>query len=119
MTYITEDLLPPVFRAYLTGPEHDPYRSEDGTKVHVEANIRFSNKDAQLYFPATVIPRSSAPNSFSGVLLGQHGLINRLRYEAIPRLILDKLGLSVGLEDSVWGELRLISAMGHDDELVF
>jgi len=118
MTYITEDLLSPVFRAYLTEPEHDPYRSEDGTKVQVEANIRFSNKDEQLYFPATVIPRSSAPNNFSGVLLGQHGLINRLRYEAIPRLIPNELGLSAGLGDSVWGELRLLSALGLDDELV-
>lgn len=114
-TYITADILPDEFRAYLRDAEHDPYRISNNAQVQVDATICFSNSDHKLSFTAVITPPLSLPNNLSGVLLGQHGMINRLGFEATPKLVLDKLGRGEGLIDT--GVLPLNSGDPPDPEL--
>ena len=50
--------------------------------------MEFSNgRVVQFDTVAVVVPRTEAPNGRSGVILGQRGLIDCLRYESVPRRV--------------------------------
>lgn len=46
------------------------------------------------------------PNGFSGILLGQCGLINTFEYQATPRLVLE--GQGDVIPENIWGDLVLL-----------
>jgi len=63
--------------------------------------LQFSNTSLELEFFARVVPREKMPNGFSGVLLGQRGVIDCIDYRATPSRFLKSLGQEV--PEGVWG----------------
>lgn len=102
---ITRDVLPEGFLEYLARSEHDPYRDESGTKVQVDGHLSFSNQAFYFNTVFTVVPQSSIPNSRSGIILGQHGFINRMEHTEIPREILRSGGQACGVDK--WGNINI------------
>jgi hypothetical protein len=56
-TLISEDILSAEFREYLKDKIHDPYRSEDGTRLQIEANVVFTNSLILIIAVAVVVPK--------------------------------------------------------------
>lgn len=53
--------------------------------------VEVSNKTIiQIYTVVMVIPRTSAPNGRSGVLLGQTGVIDSVEYQSVPQKLTSK-----------------------------
>jgi hypothetical protein len=101
---ISEDLITDEsFRTYLQSDENAPYTDHKVGAVEVDATIRFSNTDVQLSFLAHVLPLERMPNRFSGILLGQKTLIDRLQCHLIPRQILIAKGEAV--PEGRWGDV--------------
>ena len=87
-TIITEDILSTEFRKYLATSVHDPYRSSNGLRVQVEADIALTNEILHINTVALVVPRSVIPNTKISVLFGQAHCIDRLVYRSAPRQLL-------------------------------
>lgn len=85
---IVEDMLTPSFRAYLQDKQHDDYRSQDQTRVQVDATVGFTNCLMELTTIFLVVPRRSVPNEYVGAIIGQRGFIDRLQYRSVPKKIL-------------------------------
>ena len=113
---IVEDMLTPSFRAYLQDKQHDDYRSQDQTRVQVDATVGFTNCLMELTTIFLVVPRRSVPNEYVGAIIGQRGFIDRLQYRSVPKKILIAMGeTSVG---NVWGDIILEQYLDLDDELI-
>ena len=102
---LTADILPAKFREYLNSSEHDPYRDASGVRVQIEGYLAFSNTPFTFNTYFTVVPASSVPNGRSGVILGQSGLLNRMMWTAVPRIILELRKEDVG--DDIWGDIQV------------
>jgi hypothetical protein len=102
-TYITEDLLSDQFRQYLKDPIHDPYRSKNGVRVHVDAVIGLSNAPIGITGIVMVVAKSEVPNERIGILFGQKLCIDRLNYHSIPRRVLNAKGEDV--DKGFWGSI--------------
>lgn len=59
---------------------------------------------------AVVVPRASVPNGRLGVILGQRGLIDSLRYESVPRGVID----DPEFPRDFWGRLDVKCYRGID-----
>ena len=92
---ITSDLLSHEFMEYLGEKEHDPYRGQSGMRVQVDGYAAFSNKEFRFNTIFTVVAPSQIPNSQSGVILSQKGLIDRMVRTETPREILKHRGEDV------------------------
>ena len=111
LTTISIDAISSDFRNYLLSPNHE---SKAGAEtITVEASLRFTNADVVVSFPARV--GSHLPNGFSGVLLGQVGLIDSLVVKQIPRAFLQAEGEAVG--DDIWGDLVVEKYMTPDGDI--
>lgn len=115
-TIITEELLSAKFREYLATSIHDPYRSGDKSSVQVDAVIAFSNGVVSLSTVAVVMPQNKMPNQLLGILFGQCACIDRLRYESIPRCIIQAKGEEIG--DEFWGDIVVKEFLDGDDKVV-
>jgi hypothetical protein len=80
---------------------------DDGTyiRIQVDACIRFSQRDLAITFIAHVVPREMIPNQTECILLGQHTFIDCIRFESIPRALMD--AGEQPLADDVYGELNI------------
>ena len=112
---ITEDIVNKIDPTFLSLKLHDGYRIRANTGVQVDAMLSLSNSTFEISTIFFVLPVSDIPNQRSGVILGQHGFLNRIMVETIPRLILLKRGQEVG--ETVWGEIRVKAALDIWDEL--
>jgi len=108
-TIITEDLLSDKFRRFLQDPMHDPYRSQDGVRVLLDASIGLSNVPIQIEAIVLVVPKRVVPNERIGILFGQKQCIDHLSYRSIPHRILNAKGENI--DEGLWGDIVL-------DELV-
>jgi hypothetical protein len=102
---LTADILPAKFREYLNSSEHDPYRNVSGVRVQVDGYLALSNTRFTFNTYFVVMPASSVPNGRSGVILGQNGLLNRMMWTAVPRIILESRKKDVG--DDIWGDIQI------------
>ncbi|KAJ6013461.1 hypothetical protein N7540_008052 [Penicillium herquei] len=114
-TIITKDLLSNEFQAHLSDQIHLPYRSADGTRVHVSFILEFSNTLFHLDSIATVVDRALVPNVRSGIILGQKGFIDAIQYKSITRSILLAQGETV--DEALWGDLILEKYIDLDKTL--
>jgi len=123
VNFITDDLFSPEFREFVKQHEvHEPYRfvgragGAGGTRVQLSCLVEFSNEIVvQLDTVATVLSRDAAPNGRSGVILGQQGMIDSVRYESIPRAMAVMEGIEIA-EDQ-WGIFDLKCYRGVDGDL--
>ncbi len=71
--------------------------TSDGALVLALAILSKSMSDATLEIetPIEIRPASQLPNGFSGVIVGQNRVINRLVYEQWPRAILEAMGETI------------------------
>jgi hypothetical protein len=107
MTIISEDLIPPSFRDYINDADyHELYGSADGLSVQISLGIQFSNTQYYLEGIAVVRPQHTLPNNFSGIILGQHSLLDQIEYHVAPRKVLEARGIPV--ESDVWGDVNLV-----------
>ena len=113
---ITSDLLPHEFMEYLGEKEHDPYRDQSGMKVQVDGYVAFSNNGFRFNSIFTVVPPSQVPNSRSGVILGQKGLIDRMVRTETPRKILKRRGEDI--KDHEWGTIDILEYIDPFGKLV-
>ncbi|KIN05147.1 hypothetical protein OIDMADRAFT_17851 [Oidiodendron maius Zn] len=113
---ITSDLLSHEFMEYLGEKEHDPYRDQSGMRVQVDGYVAFSNKEFRFNTIFTVVPPSQMPNSRSGVILGQKGLIDRMVRTETPREILKHRGEDV--KDHEWGTIDILEYINTCGELI-
>jgi hypothetical protein len=102
---LAADILPAKFREYLNSSEHDPYRDASGLRVQVEGYLALSNTPFTFDTYFTIVPASSLPNGRSGAILGQNGLLNRMTWTAVPRIILEFRKEDVG--DDIWGDIQV------------
>ncbi|KAH0547925.1 hypothetical protein GP486_008334 [Trichoglossum hirsutum] len=114
-TVITEDLLSETFRQYLKGPQHDPYRTEDGLRVQMDAVIGFSNAPSMLSAIVLIVPKTVVPNERAGILFGQQQCIDHMSYRSIPRSILEKKEEGIGEE--IWGDIILDEYVDVDGDI--
>ena len=113
---ITSDLLPHKFMEYLRGKEHEPYRDQLGMRVQVDGYLALSNNEFRFNTIFTVVPPSQIPNSRSGVILGQRGLIDRMVRTETPREILKHRGEDI--KDHEWGTIDILEYIDPFGELV-
>ena len=83
--------------------------------VHVDAVFSLSNKTFEISTIFRVLPSSDIPNKRTGIILGQHGFIERMMVETIPRSILLKRGEQI--DETVWGEIRIKAVLDLFEEL--
>ena len=101
---ITNDLLNDEFRDHLSSTINDPYRSKNGVTVQVAATLAFGDQPPlEMDCLFHVIPRDSVPNQRSGIILGQHTMIDSIQYSSRPRKTLITRGEKV--MDTVWGDI--------------
>ncbi|KAF8245297.1 hypothetical protein K440DRAFT_634822 [Wilcoxina mikolae CBS 423.85] len=68
----------------MTGRSIRPLRNTD---VTVDGKM-FTNTAVRIEFLARNVPKSKMPNQYSGVILGQVGVINVMEVRTVPRDIL-------------------------------
>jgi hypothetical protein len=104
---VTDDILPPEFLHHLKSNEYlDQYRlGSDSATVQISMMLRFSNTTRDFDIIASVVPAVRLPNGLSGVLLGQHTLIDSLDCKLTPARILRARGISV--PNGHWGRIEL------------
>lgn len=93
---ITADIVDKIDPSFLSLRIHDGYRIRSNTGVQVDATISLSNRTFEISTIFFVLPASDILNKRSGVILGQHGFLNRMMVETIPRSILLKRGEEIG-----------------------
>lgn len=117
MTFITDDILSPEFRAFVNENEtHNPYRVAGTTRVQLSCVVEFSNSSLiEIHTIAVVVPHASAPNGRSGVILGQRGVMDSLQYESVPSRIAKKRDPDFPAD--CWGSFNISSYCNMDDEM--
>ena len=114
---VTDDVLDSTFRAYLSDPIHDPYRSSSGVRVQVAGVLAFgAHPPLEMDCLFTVVPLNSVPNGRSGVILGQHTVIDSIQYLSKPRNTLVACGDEVA--DTVWGDILVDGYVNVDGDYV-
>lgn len=89
---ISEDLITKIDPTFLDLGIHKDYRIPYFTGVQVDDIFSLSNTILEISTVFRVLPTSAIPNGRSGIILGQHGFIDRMIVETIPRSILVKRG---------------------------
>jgi hypothetical protein len=111
VTTISDDILSEEFRSFMQSPAYKDYPATSAHSnswvVSVGGVLQFSNTPLELEFVAKVVPREQMPNGFSGVLLGQRGVIDCIDYRATPSKFLKSLGQEV--LEGVWGDLVILN----------
>lgn len=111
---ISADMFDAEFREFLRNdPIHDPCRNGEALTVQVSCAISLSNTTFEMVIPMIVLPVEKIPGQRSGVILGQHGFLNRLAVETMPRAILEKIDIPVG--EDIWGLMDLKTFMDGDE----
>jgi hypothetical protein len=106
---ITEDVLAPSFLKQIRSEEYAATYGggPDNPVVQVAIALQFSNSNHTLEGIAIVRPAGSLQNGFSGMILGQHSLLNSIEYHVVPAQVLRAKGVDA---QGSWGEIRLL---GH------
>ena len=111
ITTISDDILSEEFRLFIQAEAYKDYwvtsADRNSWVVSVGGALQFSNTNLELEFVARVVPRDQMPNGFSGVLLGQRGVIDCIDYRATPSKFLKSLGQEV--PEGVWGDLVILN----------
>ena len=114
VSLITDDILSRSFRDYLMDPIHDPYRSEDGTKVQVDATFSFADRQINMACIFQVVSRTRIPNERVGIILGQHSCLDHMVFTMKPRLFIP----SISEDDTVWGDMKIHQYINHIGQAV-
>lgn len=81
---LSNDILSGEFLEFIESPACAAYhRTTQGGEswlVAADEYLAFSNTTVNIPFVAKVVPRENMPNGFSGVLLGQIGVVDSLEY---------------------------------------
>ena len=112
---ISADLVTRIDPSFLDLEAHEPYRMHSNVGVQVDAVFSLSNKTFEISTIFLVLPTSAIPNKRSGIILGQHGFMDRMVVETIPRSILLKRGEQI--EETIWGEIRIKAMLDLFEEL--
>ena len=112
---ITSDIVNKIDPSFLQLKAHEAYKMRSNMGVQVDAMLSLSNRTFEISTIFLILPSSDIPNKRSGVILGQHGFLNRIMVETIPKSILLKRGEEVG--ETVWGEIRIKAALDLFNEL--
>ena len=112
---ISADLIKLLNPAFLVLGNHESYRMQSNFGVQVDAVFSLSNKILEISTIFIVLPSSDIPNGRMGIILGQHGFMDRMMVETIPRSILLKRGQEI--EDTVWGEIWVKAMLNPFEEL--
>lgn len=83
--------------------------------VQVDAVFGLSNKTFEISTIFLILPSSDITNKRTGIILGEHGLMDRMMVENIRRSILLKRGEQK--EETVWGEIRIKAMLNLYEEL--
>ena len=112
-TIVSEDLLPKSFLQILREPEYiEKYGSEGSAFAQVGIDIQFSNSTAIFESVCVVRPPEKLPNGFSGIILGQHAMLDTIEYHIVPRKIMESQGINIQDE---WGQIRLLGHIAQGD----
>ncbi|KAI9780191.1 MAG: uracil DNA glycosylase [Candelina submexicana] len=112
---ISADLVTRIDPSFLDLEVHEQYRMHSHVGVQVDAVFSLSNKTFEISTIFLVLPSSDIPNKRTGIILGQHGFMDRMMVETIPRSILLKRGEQI--EETVWGEIRIEAMLDLFEEL--
>jgi len=112
---ISADLVTRIDPSFLDLDVHEQYRMHSNVGVQVDAVFSLSNTTFEISTIFLVLPPSDIPNKRTGIILGQHGFIDRMMVETIPRLIL--LKREEQIEETIWGEIRIKAMLNLDEEL--
>ena len=112
---ISADLIKMINPTFLGLENHESYRMQSNFGVQVDAVFSLSNKILEISTIFLVLPPSDIPNGRTGIILGQHGFLDRMMVETIPRSILLKRGQEI--EETVWGEIRIKPMLNLFEEL--
>lgn len=104
---ISADLVADHNPSFLDLDVHEVYRGHKG--LQVDAVVSLSNQVFHISTIFFVLPKSEIPNQRSGIILGQHGFMDRIMVETIPRSILMARGEEI--EETIWGQLRIKAKM--------
>ena len=107
ITFITDNLLTDEFRNFLkTADVNEPYRDTKTTRVQIQCYVEFTNTVIEIDTLASVVPLEQAPNGRSGIILGQRGLIDCVRYESVPRNVVIATE-NTTMSEEFWGKFEL------------
>ena len=112
---ISADLVTRIDPSFLDLEVHEQYRIHSNIGVQVDAVFSLSNKTFEISTIFLVLPSSNIPNKRTGIILGQHGFMDRMTVETIPRSILLKRGEQI--EETIWGEIRIKAMLNLFEEL--
>lgn len=112
---ISADLVTSSDPSFLDLDVHEQYRTQSNIGVQVDAVFSLSNKTFEISTIFLVLPPTDIPNKRTGIILGQHGFIDRMVVEMIPRAIL--LKRKEQIEETTWGEIRIKAMLNLDEEL--
>lgn len=112
---ISADLVTRIDPSFLDLEVHEQYRMDSHVGVQVDAVFRMSNKSFEISTVFLVLPSSHIPNNRTRIILGQHGFMDRMMVETVPRSILLKLGEH--LPETTWGKIRIKAVLNLFDEL--
>ncbi|OJD19811.1 hypothetical protein AJ78_00312 [Emergomyces pasteurianus Ep9510] len=92
---ITDDMLPPSFLQKIQSDEYIAiYGAGSGhPSIQIALCLQFSNVNFILEGIAIVRPAGSLPNDFSGMILGQHSLLQLIEYYVVPAKVLAAKGI--------------------------
>ena len=113
---ITDDLIRAQSTTFLDDKIHDPYRGSRQVSVQVSGYFCFSNSIIRIDAPFHIMEKESLPNKRSGIILGQHGMIDRMEFQSIPKVILESRGEVV--KENEWGDINMISYIDTFDEVI-
>ena len=112
---ISAELVTAIDPTFLGLEAHENYRMQSRLWVQVDAVFSFSNKMFEISTIFLVLPSSAIPDRRTGIILGQHGFMDRMMVETIPRSIL--LKREEEIEETVWGEIRIKAMLNLFEEL--
>ena len=112
---ISADLITMINPTFLGLENHESYRMQSNFGVQVDGIFSLSNKILEISTIFLVLSPSDIPNGRTGIILGQHGFMDRMMVETIPRSILLKRGQEI--EETVWGEIRIKAMLNLSEEL--
>ncbi|KAK2800540.1 hypothetical protein FQN50_008085 [Emmonsiellopsis sp. PD_5] len=115
ITMVTDDILPPEFLQHLKSDQYlDRYAlgSDSSVAVQISMMLQFSNTIHNFDIIASVVPAGRLVNGLSGILLGQHSLIDSLDCKLTPARVLRAQGMSV--TDGHWGRIELAGCIVDD-----
>jgi hypothetical protein len=122
ISYISSDLVSEQFNRQLRDPGYlatYQWGSAHSGMCMVDAELEFSNCRHSLAGLVVVCPKDQMPNNYSGVLLRQRSILDRMMYLVQPRAILVAQGIVV--PEDIWGQINIkayISLPGEGGELV-